>query len=556
LFHTSNRTKATLIQQKEANNINTSLMQLWRCLHAVKRKNQDLNGSMEIIPFRESKLTHLLMPILGRAGLSGVAMIACVNPQVEDYDETFTILGNASLASKIREFHDVGRVAAQQVPASALAAQQQQATKVAPPIATTSRGIRLEDLKDYREKHVPATATSMHSASSNAAGVKRKRTDSTSATSTSTSTSRTGGRQRIVPTTKSIGFTTTNHGPLASGNRSARGSVAETVVSLGSSSLDGDDNGNGDDGEYEQERKRLRLEMQSLREANERLVQQSVLREAEIRREISEEMMARSAHLLQQMQDLRRQLDAKDTASLNDMTKSVRKSKRSRQQMQAEEDSDQALVEAESELERVKAGNEVEMYRLRSENFRLREELARYKPLSVVSHSSSSAGGKLPSNGKHGNWSPTRSPHRSPLSPIQSARNSPIVQGNGNLLSQPKNIPVGDVQKQQQHPQQQQLHGCHPFQPWNVDVGNDENHSRTGNVGMSSHPAQNASKTSHRHHGLSPQQRLRSMKMDHGLGGDHHHADAVVVVAAGAGANAGSSAAGYSSRLRSQFTRA
>jgi kinesin family protein 22 len=32
------RTKATSTQQKEANNINTSLMQLWRCLQAVKRK--------------------------------------------------------------------------------------------------------------------------------------------------------------------------------------------------------------------------------------------------------------------------------------------------------------------------------------------------------------------------------------------------------------------------------------------------------------------------------------------------------------------------------------
>jgi kinesin family member 22 len=32
------RTKATLAQQKEANQINMSLMQLWRCLQAVKRK--------------------------------------------------------------------------------------------------------------------------------------------------------------------------------------------------------------------------------------------------------------------------------------------------------------------------------------------------------------------------------------------------------------------------------------------------------------------------------------------------------------------------------------
>lgn len=45
-----------------------------------------------MIPFRESKLTHLLMPILCRAGMSGVGMVACVNPQADDYDETLSIL--------------------------------------------------------------------------------------------------------------------------------------------------------------------------------------------------------------------------------------------------------------------------------------------------------------------------------------------------------------------------------------------------------------------------------------------------------------------------------
>ena len=47
---------------------------------------------MDLIPYRESKLTHLLMPQLGRAGLQGVAMITCVNPQIDDYDETLSIL--------------------------------------------------------------------------------------------------------------------------------------------------------------------------------------------------------------------------------------------------------------------------------------------------------------------------------------------------------------------------------------------------------------------------------------------------------------------------------
>lgn len=34
------------------------------------------------------------MPELGRAGLAGVAMMTCVNPQIDDYDETISILGS------------------------------------------------------------------------------------------------------------------------------------------------------------------------------------------------------------------------------------------------------------------------------------------------------------------------------------------------------------------------------------------------------------------------------------------------------------------------------
>lgn len=96
-----NRTKATIAQQKEGNSINVSLMQLWRCM---KRKTGD---SSDIVPYRESKLTHILMPVLSRAGANGVTMITCVNPRPEDYDETISILGNASIACTIREIADV-----------------------------------------------------------------------------------------------------------------------------------------------------------------------------------------------------------------------------------------------------------------------------------------------------------------------------------------------------------------------------------------------------------------------------------------------------------------
>ena len=97
------RTRCNLAQQREANNINTSLMQLWRCLNAMKRRPADAS----VVPFRDNKLTHILMPHLGRVGLAGTAMLTCVNPHPDDYDETISVLGNASLACSIREIVDV-----------------------------------------------------------------------------------------------------------------------------------------------------------------------------------------------------------------------------------------------------------------------------------------------------------------------------------------------------------------------------------------------------------------------------------------------------------------
>ena len=103
-----NRTKScSLNQQKEANYINVSLMKLWRCLQGMKKKANDSGSGLDIIPYRESKLTYLLMPDIAKAGLNGVAMITCINPQVEDYDETISILSNASLAFKIKEIVEV-----------------------------------------------------------------------------------------------------------------------------------------------------------------------------------------------------------------------------------------------------------------------------------------------------------------------------------------------------------------------------------------------------------------------------------------------------------------
>ena len=65
-------------------NINNSLMCLRTCLE-ILRENQQ-NGSNKIVPYRDSKLTHLFKNYFDGDGQ--VRMIVCVNPKVEDYDET------------------------------------------------------------------------------------------------------------------------------------------------------------------------------------------------------------------------------------------------------------------------------------------------------------------------------------------------------------------------------------------------------------------------------------------------------------------------------------
>jgi hypothetical protein len=64
-------------------NINNSLMTLRTCLELL-RENQNTENN-KIIPYRESKLTHLFKNYF--EGDGRVSMIVCVNPRADDYDE-------------------------------------------------------------------------------------------------------------------------------------------------------------------------------------------------------------------------------------------------------------------------------------------------------------------------------------------------------------------------------------------------------------------------------------------------------------------------------------
>lgn len=86
--HTRTHTHSKL--QREASGINTSLMKLWRCLDQLRRNQQaaaattattnSSSSSELLVPFRESKITHLFMNHLSGAAVGRTVMLLNVNP--------------------------------------------------------------------------------------------------------------------------------------------------------------------------------------------------------------------------------------------------------------------------------------------------------------------------------------------------------------------------------------------------------------------------------------------------------------------------------------------
>lgn len=70
-------------------------MTLRSCIE-ILRENQ-INGTGKIVPYRDSKLTHLFKNFF--EGDGQVRMIVCVNPRKDDFDET--------IVSSINEFFNL-----------------------------------------------------------------------------------------------------------------------------------------------------------------------------------------------------------------------------------------------------------------------------------------------------------------------------------------------------------------------------------------------------------------------------------------------------------------
>ncbi|XP_050818296.1 kinesin-like protein KIF20A [Gopherus flavomarginatus] len=83
---------------KEANNINTSLHTLGRCIAAL-RQNQQSKLKQSVVPFRDSKLTRVFQGFFTGRGRS--CMIVNINQCASTYDETLHVAKFSAIASQL-----------------------------------------------------------------------------------------------------------------------------------------------------------------------------------------------------------------------------------------------------------------------------------------------------------------------------------------------------------------------------------------------------------------------------------------------------------------------
>ncbi|KFP74617.1 PREDICTED: kinesin-like protein KIF20A isoform X2 [Apaloderma vittatum] len=85
-------------RMKEANNINTSLHTLGRCIAAL-RQNQQSKLKQTVVPFRDSKLTRVFQGFFTGRGHS--CMIVNINQCASTYDETLYVAKFSAIASQL-----------------------------------------------------------------------------------------------------------------------------------------------------------------------------------------------------------------------------------------------------------------------------------------------------------------------------------------------------------------------------------------------------------------------------------------------------------------------
>ncbi|XP_034539102.1 kinesin-like protein KIF20A isoform X2 [Notolabrus celidotus] len=86
-------------RMKEANNINTSLLTLGRCIAALRHNQNNKSRPLQVVPFRDSKLTRVLQGFFCGRGTS--SMVVNINPCASIYDETLQALKFSAIATQL-----------------------------------------------------------------------------------------------------------------------------------------------------------------------------------------------------------------------------------------------------------------------------------------------------------------------------------------------------------------------------------------------------------------------------------------------------------------------
>lgn len=86
-------------RMKEANNINTSLLTLGRCITALRHNQTHKSRPPVVVPFRDSKLTRVLQSFFCGHGRS--CMVVNINPCASTYDETLQALKFSAIATQL-----------------------------------------------------------------------------------------------------------------------------------------------------------------------------------------------------------------------------------------------------------------------------------------------------------------------------------------------------------------------------------------------------------------------------------------------------------------------
>ncbi|XP_048885153.1 kinesin-like protein KIF20A isoform X2 [Brienomyrus brachyistius] len=86
-------------RMKEANNINTSLHTLGRCISALRHNQSNKSRPPLVVPFRDSKLTRVLQGFFCGRGHS--CMVVNINPCASTYDETLQALKFSAIATQL-----------------------------------------------------------------------------------------------------------------------------------------------------------------------------------------------------------------------------------------------------------------------------------------------------------------------------------------------------------------------------------------------------------------------------------------------------------------------